>query len=64
MYAWLASPYSNVNYNNANFGMRAVNDGNMSGWNFVNSNDNYNGEAIGVRAVDSKNCGHYDQGIV
>ena len=54
MYAWLASPYANVNTNNAEFGLRAVNDGNVNGNNFVNSNGNFNAPSYGVRAVASK----------
>lgn len=50
----LASPYVNANENYANFGLRNVNNGNVNGYNFVNSNGNDNGNSNGVRVVASK----------
>lgn len=56
--AWLASPYVNCNSNNANFGLRNVNNGNVNNNNLFNSNGNSNNNNYRVRPVDSINCGY------
>ena len=52
----LGSRYSNVNPNNANFGVCNVNEGNVDGNNLVNSNngENDSDDGVGVRPLDSK----------
>ena len=51
----LGSRYSNVNPNNANFGVCNVNEGNVDGNNLVNSNngENDSGDGVGVRPLVS-----------
>lgn len=50
----LGSRYSNVNSNNANFGVYNVNDGNVNDNNLVNSDNGENDWDAGVRPLDSK----------
>ena len=50
----LGSRYSNVNPNNANFGVYNVNDGNVNDNNLVNSAGGERGWDAGVRPLDSK----------
>ena len=50
----LASPYTNANNNNVNWGLRNVNNGNVNNNNLCNSNDNENNLGYGVCPVDSK----------
>lgn len=50
----LGSRYSNVNPNNANFGVYNVNDGNVNDNNLVNSDNGENDWDAGVRPLDSK----------
>ena len=48
----LGSRYSNVNPNNANFGVYNVNDGNVNDNNLVNSDNGENDWDAGVRPLD------------
>ena len=50
----LGSRYSNINPNNANFGVYNVNDGNVNDNNLVNSDNGENDWDAGVRPLDSK----------
>ena len=50
----LGSRYSNVNPNNANFGVYNVNDGNVNANDLVNSDNGENDWDAGVRPLDSK----------
>lgn len=50
----LASDYANANNNNANWGLRNVNNGGVNNNNLYNSNGNENNNSNGVRPVDSK----------
>lgn len=50
----LGSRYSNVNPNNASFGVYSVDDGNVNDNNLVNSDNGENDWDAGVRPLDSK----------